>query len=488
MKAPIADPQYVVPSATAHRRFPAVALDAMVATSQPLATQAALGAMQKGGNAVDAAITAAAVLCVVEPMWTGLGGDCFAMIWQSGAAIGLASAGPAPVRANPVEPVEERGPRSVTVPGAVAGWEVLSNRYGKLGFDACLSDAIDLAERGFGVTPVVAWHWGHNERPLDLAKAPRAGERVRMPELASTLRSIAQLGSSSFYEGPIARAIAGACWLEEQDLAGFSPEWVMPMRIGYRNYQVLEMPPPTQGVAVLEGLGLLEGMEPGLPSRIDAVRLALDDARRHVREGADVNHLVDPGYLQRRRQETAKRASEPAGGTIYISVVDADRMAVSFIQSLYMPFGSRVMVPGTGILLQNRGACFSINGKVEPGRRPYHTILPALLLQNDRLCGAFGCVGGFIQAQAHVQIISNLIDDGLDPQAALDHPRFMVEGDLVRLEQGLWHEAEELERRGYRPTKHPNRFTFGAGQMVLVTEEGLVGGSDSRKDGYAAGF
>lgn len=476
-----------MPFRFAHGRPPAVSLDGMVATSQPLATRAGLRALERGGNAADAALAAAAVCCVTEPMSTGIGGDCFAIVWRDGSVEGLDSAGPAPAAAEP-QPVAERGPRSVTVPGAVAGWAALAERHGRLGLDACLADAIDAAEHGFAVCPVTADAWAVAETPAELGPAPRVGERVRFPGLAATLRAVAESGPEAFYRGPVARAIAAVSWLGEDDLGGFAPSWVEPLRVSYRDHEVLELPPPTQGVAALEALGLLEGMTPGLPARIDAVRLALADALERVRDGADVSDLIDPDYLARRRLEAPLSAAEPAGGTVYLCAVDSDRMAVSFIQSLYFGFGSGVVAPGTGVVLQNRGACFAVQGQVVPGRRPYHTIIPGMLLRAGGLAGPFGVMGGFIQAQAHVQLVSALSDDGLDPQAALDRPRFRVEGDTVALEEGLWPERERLEASGYRVTLDSDLASFGGGQAILLEGDALVGGSDPRKDGYAAGI
>lgn len=469
-------------------RRPTVALECMVATSQATATRAGLRAFERGGNAADAAIAAAAMLCVTEPMSTGIGGDCFAIVWRDGDLDGLDSAGPAPVAAAPLEPVAERGPTSVTVPGAVAGWAALSERHGRLGLDACLADAIDAAEQGYAA----GWHaadmWGRNEAPPELGRVPLVGERKTLPELAATLRAIADGGPDALYRGPVARAIASATWLEEDDLAGFAPRWVEPLRLDYRGTTVLELPPPGQGVAALEGLGLLEGLEPTLESRIRCARLALEDAFAHVRDGADVSMLLDPARLARRRGEADGPAGELPGGTVYLCAVDGDRMAVSFIQSVFSSFGSLVVAPGTGVVLQNRGACFSVGGRVEPGRRPYHTIIPGMLLRDGGLLGPFGNMGGFIQAQAHLQLVSAMVDDGLDPQAALDRPRFRVDGDVVRLEEGLWDEIPGLERVGIEAVADDDVYGFGGGQIVQVHADGLVAGSDPRKDGFAAGF
>jgi gamma-glutamyltranspeptidase/glutathione hydrolase len=464
-------------------RPPAVAAEAMVATSQSLATRAGLRALERGGNAADAALAAAAVLCVTEPMSTGIGGDCFAQVWRDGELVGLDAAGPAPASAR-ARPVEETGPRSVTVPGAVAGWAAFAERYCRLGLDSCLGDAIDAAESGFAVAPRTAEAWQRLGGPL--GDPPSVGDVVYQSELGITLRRIADEGPSGFYTGEVAEAICSVSWLEESDLAGYEPRWVEPLRLSYKGTEVCELPPPTQGVCALEALGLLERSSPSIASQIRCVQLALEDALAHVRDGADVSELISPEYLDARRGRAA--VAEPAGGTVYLCAVDGEGMAVSFIQSLFEGFGSGIVAPETGVVLQNRGACFAVGGAVEPGRRPYHTIIPGMLLRDGRLLGPFGVMGGFIQAQAHMQLVSAMVDDGLDPQAALDRPRFRVDGKHVRLEEGLWEREPDLQRLGYKTIRDPDTFGFGGGQAIVVTGEALVGGSDPRKDGYAAGF
>ena len=431
-------------------RPPAVAARGMVATSQPLATQAGLRALERGGNAADAALAAAAVLSVAEPMSTGIGGDAFALVWRDGRLDGLDAAGPAPASAEPI-PVAERGPRSVTVPGAVAGLAQLAERHGRLGLDRCLADAIDAAERGVAVTPRTSAAWQRLPAPPELGRPPRVGERFRIPGLAGTLRALAEAGPEAFYGGEVAEAIVAASWLEPEDLAAYEPRWVEPLVRPYRGVDVAELPPPTQGLVVLRALELLEPLEPTLENQVACVRRALDWGLANVRDS-----------------------------TVYLCAVDGDRMAVSFIQSLYEGFGSGVVAPGTGVVLQNRGACFAVSGAVEPGRRPYHTIIPGMLLRDGGLLGPFGVMGGFMQAQGHVQVVSAVVDDGLDPQAALDRPRFRVTEDGVLLEPG----AGELE--GARETDDPT--LFGGGQMIVLEGDALVGGSDPRKDGYAGGF
>jgi gamma-glutamyltranspeptidase/glutathione hydrolase len=453
-------------------RPPTVAASGMVATSQPLATRAGLRAL---------------VLAVTEPTGNGIGGDNFAIVWTDGRADGLDSAGPAP-KTCPHTNVTTHGSESVTVPGAVGGWAALAEQYGKLGLDRCLSDAIGAAENGFAVTPLTAAAWARGAHvPEEYLPAPRVGEIVRLPDLAETLRGIAESGPSAFYEGDVARSIASVSWLEEEDLAAYEARWVEPLSISYRGHTVLELPPPTQGVAALEGLGLLERSSPNLPSQIRCMQLALEDALARVRDGVDVSELISPAYLDRRRAGKPSPVAEPSGGTVYLCAVDSDRMAVSFIQSNYMGFGSGLVAPGTGVALQNRGACFSVSGAVEPGRRPFHTIIPGMLLRDGALAGPFGVMGGFLQAQAHLQLVSAIVDDGLDPQAALDRPRFMVDGDVVKLEEGLWERDVDLAKLGIESVRETNAGYFGGGQAILVSGDVLVGGSDPRKDGYAGG-
>jgi gamma-glutamyltranspeptidase / glutathione hydrolase len=470
-------------------RPPTVAAEAMVATSQPLATRAGLRALERGGNAVDAAVAAAAVLSVTEPMSTGLGGDLFALVWDDGRLRALDAAGPAPLGADPEGPVAARGPCSVTVPGAVAGWALLARTLGRLGLDELLVDAVRAAESGFAVGGVASQAWATAQAPAELGRAPRTGERVFLPELATTLRRIAKDGPEPFYRGDLAARIASVTWLDVGDLAAYEARWVEPLSLLYRDVTVYELPPPTQGVAALEGLGLLELGEPSLAAQVACVRLALEDARAHVRDGADVGALLAPPFLARRRPAVAGPVGKPAGGTVYLCAVDGERQAVSLVQSLYETFGSGIVAPGTGVVLQNRAACFALTGSVEPGRRPYHTIIPGMLVRGDgRLLGPFGVVGGLLQAQAHVQLVSSLVDDRLDPQAALDRARFRVESDDVLLEEGLWERAAEVEALGLRPVLSRDRSAFGGGQVILVADEGLVGGSDARKDGHAAGY
>jgi gamma-glutamyltranspeptidase/glutathione hydrolase len=502
-------------------RASAVAARGMVATSQPLATQAGLRALERGGNAVDAALAAAAVLCVVEPMSTGVGGDCFALVWRNGELTGLNASGRAPASADPDAmgtAMPMRGPLSVTAPGAVAGWAALAERHGTLGIDRTLEDAIDIAERGFAVTPVIAGYWADSAD--DLAQfgeaagaflpAPHVGQITRLPALAATLRRIADEGPAGLYGGPVGQAICEVTPLTPDDLAAAHAEWVEPLRKRYRGVEVCEIPPNGQGVAALQALGILEGLEHTAGSPLDrvhlqaeAMKLAFADAERHVHDGPLPAGYLDEDYLAGRRALIdAARAGAPAAGalqrsgTVYLCAVDEQRNACSLIQSVYHHFGSLVVAPGTGVVLHNRGHCFTLEqghpNRLAPGKRPYHTIIPGLLLRDGALLGPFGVMGGHMQPQGHLQVVSHLVDRGLDPQAALDEPRWRLDsggrGDWeLALEEPLHELAPALARRGHRAVCDPHPEGFGGGQMVLVRDDVLVGGSESRKDGVALG-
>lgn len=461
----------------------------MVATSQSAATLAGLEMLRHGGNAADAALAAAACLCVAEPMSNGLGGDCFALVWDGHVVHGLDAGGAAPIRAEEVPPANA-GPLSVVAPAMVAGWAELNSRFGRLGLDVCLRPAIDLAERGVAAGFNCAYGWSHSRHaPSEFGPAPKTGQIFRLPDLANSLREIAESGPEALYRGRIAEAITSVSWINAEDLAAVQPRWVDPLSLRYHGVDVFEMPAPTQGIAVLEGLGLLELLGDLSPAnQIQAVALALEDARSRVRDGADVSDLIEPTFLNKRHQELPRIAPEPPGGTVYLCTLDSDGMAISLIQSLFGSFGSGVVAPGTGIVLNNRVSCFNVSGMVEPGRRPYHTTIPGMLVEDGHLRGPFGVMGGFIQAQAHVQLVSALIDQELDPQAALDLPRFRLDEDAVRLEEGLWGDQDMFTGSGYRVILDDDRRQFGGGQAIQIVEGRIFGGSDARKDGHAAGF
>ena len=467
----------------------------MVATSHPLATRAGARAFERGGNAVDAALAAAALLCVAEPGHTGIGGDLFAQLWWEGDLVGLNGSGRSPADLPADATVSKFGPSSVTVPGAVRAWADLAERFGRLGLDAAIGDAVDAAERGIAATERVALNWATAAGRAPFS-APTRGEIYRLPELAATLRRIAAGGPDALYRGAVAEQIAAASWLAEADLAAHASEWVEPLRLAYRGVEVCELPPNGQGAAALIALGLLGGLPDTLHSRIEAVKLALADAYAHFADAPFPEFLLDQEHLAARRAlVTAERALDPEpstpprGGTTYLCAVDGDRNAISLIQSTYDHWGSGVLAGETGIVLQNRAFGFTDGpNRLEPGKRPFHTIIPGLLLRHGELWGPFGVMGGAMQAQGHVQLVYGLVDQGLDPQRALDEPRFRVEaGRDVRLEPGLAGELEALRALGHDAAVAADEHGFGVGQCVLVEGEALIGGSDGRGDGAVSG-
>ncbi|MFG1710367.1 gamma-glutamyltransferase family protein [Nonomuraea sp. M3C6] len=501
----------------------------MVATSHPLAAAAGAEMLEAGGSAADAAVAAAAVLCVVDPRSTSVGGDAFALVWQAGESgpVGLAGAGPSPA-AMTADAVNEAGhdrmprlgPWTVTVPGAVSLWERLLERYGRLGLERVLRPAIELAEQGFDVAPIIAGEWQESQDRLRGDKAasalflpggrpPRAGDKLANPELGAVLRTLSSGGARAFYQGELADRIGAAVEaaggpLRATDLAAWQgATWVEPLRRPYRDVDVYEMPPPGQGIVVLETLGIFEGVEASGPvesehAAIEALKLAFADAAAHVADpdvaDVPVGRLLSDGFLAERRAKidpAAARGPVATGSdTVYVAVVDGDGMGCSLIQSLYEGFGSGIAVPGTGLLLQNRGSNFSTESghpnRVAGGKRPYHTIIPAMLGRGDALLGCLGVVGGFMQPQGQTQIIRRLLDDGMGLQAAIDAPRarywngrrVAVEKDFdPEIRRGLQERGHEIEPLG--------RFAGGGAQAVLVGDGGLVGASDPRKDGCA---
>jgi gamma-glutamyltranspeptidase / glutathione hydrolase len=475
-------------------RAASIASEAMVATSQPLATLSGLDLLREGGNAVDAAICAAAVLCVTEPAATGIGGDLLAIVRDpEGSLHGLDAAGPAPELAPP-HPHATYGPRSVDVPGAAAGWGELARRFGHLGLGRCLEPAVRLAQHGVVAGYNASRTWRMSPRaPAAFGPPPDFGRPYRLPDLAATLGGIAIDGPQFLYAGPPAAAIAATTWLSAADLARYRPRWVEPLVHSYRGVEVAELPPPTQGVVALEALAILgeEGVD--LRAQIAAVMLALEDGLRTVRDGADVAHLLRTEHVSARRRRAPARVTEPAGDTVCVCVVDRDRMAVSLLQSLYDSFGSGVVAGDTGVVLNNRASAFAVQGEVIGGTRPYHTLIPGMLVRGQELVGPFAIMGGFVQAQAHVRFLVELMrgvvaaDAVLDPQPALDRGRFRIEGRVLRLEEPLWDRAGELTDLGFDVRREPERNVFGGGQAITLHQGTLFGGSDARKDGCALG-
>ena len=525
----------------ASRRSAVLASRGVVATSQPLAAQAGLAMLRAGGNAVDAALATAATLTVVEPTSNGLGSDAFALVWDGARLHGLNGSGRWPGTAETSwlraarGKVLELGWPAVTVPGAVDAWAALHERFGSLPVAQILQPAIEYAEGGFPVSPVIAQLWAHavpvfvgRGRP-DLAdwaevfaphgRAPHAGERWHSPGHAHGLRTLAERGLRDFYEGELAEAIVShACQtggrISGDDLAGHRGEWVEPIGLSYGELDVWELPPNGQGIAALMALGIYQHAgaqraplmsEAGWHAQIEAMKLAFADAYARVADqqhsAVPVTGLLDPEYLAGRARLIGDRAGSPPvgnpvrGGTVYLCCADADGMMVSFIQSNYEGFGSGVVVPGYGIALQNRAACFVLDPQhpnvAAPGKRPRHTIIPGFVTRAGVGLGPFGVMGGEMQPQGHLQVIAGMVDHGLNPQAALDKPRWRVHRDhSVSVEAGVPEELlRGLARRGHTLRAGTSSAAFGRGQVILKTPEGVyVAGSEPRADGCAVGF
>jgi gamma-glutamyltranspeptidase/glutathione hydrolase len=518
----------------ASRRMPVLARN-IVATSQPLAAQAGLRMLLQGGNAVDAAIATAAALTVVEPVMNGIGSDAFALVWDGQRLHGLNASGRAPRAWSPERfATRERMPMegwdSVTVPGVVSAWAGLSEKFGKLDFASLFEPAIDYARGGFPVSPVVSMQWaaqiprlkdqpGFAQAFARDGNAPQAGEIFRFPEQADTLTEIARTGGESFYRGNLASRIAnfsaesgGALSLD--DLASHRADWVEPVRQRYRDYHVHEIPPNGQGIAALIGLGILEHFDmagitrdsvESLHLQIEAMKLGFADVYHHVADANSMrikaSSMLDPAYLKSRAQLIRRDRAGPAvagvppSGTVYLTTADANGMMVSYIQSNYMGFGSGVVVPGTGISMQNRGFGFSLESGhpniVAGGKRPFHTIIPAFLTRQNEPVMSFGVMGADMQPQGHMQMIVRTIDYLQNPQSAADAPRWkiMLDGGLL-LEHAVADEvARGLAQLGHRVVRAPVGSTeFGAAQLIYRLGDVYVGASEPRRDGQAVGF
>jgi len=518
----------------------------VVATSQALASQAGLRMLLKGGNAVDAAIAAAAALTIVEPVSNGLGSDNFAILWDGKALHGLNSSGVAPAAWNPGyfrrkygeangHKLPMRGWDSVTTPGAVAGWVALSERFGRLPFADLLEPAIELAERGHGVGRIVADKWGRQvpglkdqpgyaEAFMPRGRAPAPGERFVFATAGETLRQIALTKGEAFYRGEIAeklvahaKAHGGAMALS--DLANFRPEWVTPIAKDFAGHTLHEIPPNGQGIAALMALGMLERLDLGRYAvdsvesqhlQIEAMKLAFADTYRWVADERSMTEvtaadLLSDGYLsERAKRIDPKRAADPAhgtppkGGTIYLSAADERGMMISFIQSNYMGFGSGVVVPGTGVSLQNRGHGFTLDEShpnvVAPGKRPFHTIIPGFLTRDGKPQMSFGVMGGNMQPQGHLQTLVRMLVHRQQPQAACDAPRWKVGNGLAVDFESTMAPAlvDGLKALGHRFEPTPDTYMdYGSGQFIWKLsddlEDGYVAASDSRRDGQAVG-
>jgi gamma-glutamyltranspeptidase / glutathione hydrolase len=515
----------------------------VVSTSHPLAAQAGLRMLWKGGNAVDAAIAAAACMTVCEPCSNGLGSDSFAILWDGKELHGLNSSGPAPAAWTPeyfkrkhgdAATPPKRGFDSATVPGAVASWVALSERFGKLPFADLLEPAIDIAERGYLVPVVLAQKWaaatpelrslpGWSEAFLPWGRAPNVGELFQFKAAARGLRAIAQTKGGAFYGGEIAQAIErfsreNGGSHSARDFAQFKPEWVTPIARNYRGHTLHEIPPNGQGIAALIALGILDkfdiaGMAPDGPDsqhlQIEAMKLAFADVYKFVAERSamevSTEQMLDDGYLASRAKLIDMKRAQPfapgnpvKGGTIYLTAADENGMMVSFIQSNYMGFGSGCVEPAFGISLQNRGHGFSLNpgaNQVAPGKRPFHTIIPAFLTKDGQPVMSYGVMGGNMQPQGHMQTLVRMLDYKQSPQAACDAPRWRFNAGLeINVESAMNKSTvEELSRRGHHMEVINDSYQdFGAGQFIWRAGnpkvEGYVAASDPRRDGLAAGF
>ena len=522
-------------------RFPAfshklpVSARNVVATSQPLAAQAGITMLKKGGNAVDAAIAVAIALTVVEPTSNGIGSDAFAIVWDGERLHGINGSGRSPKawtsdRFAHLNKMPQRGWDTVTVPGAVSVWVALSEKFGRLPFEELFEPAIRYATDGFPVTLKTARAWNAAAIALDdfaeftktflpYGRAPKFRETFYCQDQANTLRIIAESNGKSFYRGELAEKIA-ACSKNEggamtfEDLASHKAEWVKPLLQDYRDITLYELPPNGQGLAALIAIGILNRFDlskypvdsaDSVHLQIEAMKLAFADIKTHLADPnymlIDPTDLLKPDYLDSRAKLIdLNKACFPAsgipydGGTVYLTTADSDGIMVSFIQSNYMGFGSGVVIPGTGISMQNRACGFTLEkdhpNQIDGGKRPYHTIIPGFVSQNGKPILSFGVMGGHMQAQGHIQMITRVFDYNLDPQAASDFPRwFITEDSKIAVEPGYPPKTlGELASRGHTIITDLDESTFGGAQLICKTEDGYIAGSDHRKDGLAIGY
>jgi len=511
----------------------------MVATSHPIAAQAGIEIMKKGGNAFDASIAAAACLVVVEPTGNGLGSDAFAILSKNDKLYGINGSGKSPkklsikwLKENGYDSIPKYGPLSVTVPGAVGTWAEIINKFGNLTLEEVLVPAIRAAREGVVIQPTVGKYWEiANRRYSEVLKddmfkswfetftkdgiAPRVGSLFKMEDHAKTLEAIGKTNGESFYSGDIAKKIAefmssigGLISLE--DLKEFKPQWVEPLSTKYRGYDVWEIPPNGQGITTLMALSILDNMEikdfedvNTMHNAIEAMKLAFEEGDRIIGDRDDINwsDYTSKDYGLMKSAEIGKYARMPIdteykrGGTVYLAAADNQGNMISYIQSNYMGFGSGLVVPDTGISLQNRGYDFCVKeghpNSLEPGKRPYHTIIPGFLTKDNKSIGPFGVMGGMMQPQGHLQVILNTIDFKLNPQDALDAPRWQwVKGNTIHVEQGFPSSlVGALSRLGHDIVIQHEVGSFGRGQILFKDDFGaLCGGTESRTDGYIATY
>ena len=512
----------------------------MAATSQPLASSVALEILMAGGNAIDASVAAAAVLNVVEPHMTGIGGDMFAILWsaEEGRLVGLDASGragslmtPEALREKGHDDIPYRGPESITVPGALSGWAALLEEYGTLSLAEALAPAIRIAEEGFPVSPIIAGQWRGNRSVLqryegaaetyliDGERGPDAGEWFRNPDLAQTFRTVAEGGQEAFYGGDLgARMVehiqAEGGYITLDDLRAQQVSWVDPISVDFRGYTVWELPPSGQGVAALQMLKILESYDlegmghnsaEYLHHLIEAKKLAFADLARYVADPdhmeVSVESLLEDSYIDARRAliDPTRAMERPEPGvavtqseTIYLTVADSEGNMISFINSIFEYFGSGVVVPGTGFAMQNRAAGFTLEdghpNQVAPGKRPFHTIIPGFVTKDGDPWMSFGLMGGAMQPPGHTQLLLNLLVFDMDVQEAIDAPRFRhYNGFNVRVEAPITFEVRAaLEAMGHDITQAGGG-AFGGAQAIIRLPQGWAAGSDPRKDGMAIG-
>ncbi len=515
-----------------------IARNGVVATSNPLAAQAGLEILHKGGNAVDAAVATAICLTVVEPTSNGIGGDNFAIVSKGDQLYGLNSSGYSPKNLSS-EKLKEKGiqelPRfgweAVTVPGAPAGWAKCCDQFGNLTLEECAQPAIKYALEGFVLQPTVCENWmkaaefykkvfleekfNHwfNTFTKD-GKPPQVGEIIRLNDHAQTLKRIGESNACDFYSGALMHQIIAFSdqtggYFSAEDFTGYQASIVEPISAGYRGYEIWEIPPNGQGIIALEALSILERTDclsreaRYFHHEIEALKLAFEDGKEYITQPEympfDYHLLLNRDYISKRAQLIGNEAMIPEAsnpsqsGTVYLATADKEGMMCSFIQSNYMGFGSGLVVPGTGISLQNRGHSFSLDethsNVLQPHKRPYHTIIPGFITKNSKPVGPFGVMGGFMQPQGHLQVISNMIDFQMNPQSALDAPRWQWTGEKnILIEKDFTSSiAHELDRMGHKITVSMNSNLFGRGQIILRNEAGVyVAGTEKRTDGHIA--
>ena len=513
--------QYKYPS----RRSVMYGTKGMVCSSQPLAAQAGLDMIKKGGNAVDAAVATAIALTILEPTSNGLGSDAFAQVWVGGKLYGLNGSGYAPELLTPdcaalkdKTAIPERGWESVTVPGAVSAWAELHKRFGKLPFAELFAPAIEYAENGYPVSPVISrlWHEGLGvfapyksnaafkgwfDTFTENGETPAAGTVAKLPKQAKTLRLIADSYGEAFYRGEIADKIdefsrSTGGYIRKSDLAAYRAEWVEPISIDYRGYRVWELPPNGHGIVALMALNILKGFEHGSKE-------CAADGRKYVADPrymkAQVKELLSDEYTAKRRALIGEQAIMPrpgnpfCGGTVYLCTADGEGNMVSYIQSNFQGFGSGIVVPDYGIAFNDRASGFTLDPQHDdylvPLKKPYHTIIPGFLTKDGKAVGPFGVMGGYMQPQGHLQVIHNVIDFGMNPQEALDCPRWQwIEGKKVMVEAGVGEELiNALRARGHELIVTDDFIDFGRGQMIWRNDDGvLVGATEPRADGMVA--